>query len=144
MKKQKPLHHHIDKKLKFRLRLYLVISFILFCLVGFDVYTQQLPWIFAILGMAIGGIIGIFASRMFHLSWDKDARKVVSRLDTVGIIVLIVYILFSFARREVISYFLPTPEIWPFSFATIAGVMIGRVIGMGRKIQMIIEEEVFG
>src|SRR5689334_555713 len=91
--------HHIDKRLRFRIRLYLIISLILVGVFVYNVLRGALRLDYGILGLIAGIFIGIFTSRMFHTSWDHDAKKVVSRLDMFGIGILIVYIGFEIFRE---------------------------------------------
>jgi hypothetical protein len=134
--------HHIDKRLRFRLQIYLLVSVIMVAIVGYDMVVQKISYIVLAIALLVGFGIGILAARMFKLSWDKDMQKVISRLDFLGVIILVVYIASAILRRQVISYFVPSNSVTAVSFAVIAGVMLGRVFGTGRKIVQIIEEEV--
>jgi Kef-type K+ transport system membrane component KefB len=94
-----------------------------------------------ILGFAIGIMIGIVSSRMFHISWNHDAEKVVSRFDRFGIIVLIFYILLKLSREKIINYFAQGFEVGTIGFAVLAGIMIGRSLGTRGKILQILKEQ---
>lgn len=135
---------HVDKKLRNRLRLYLVISIALLAVVLYDIVVGIVPLLLAFIGMAIGGVVGILASRMYHLSWDHDGKKVVSRMDVFGIVILVLYIASALVRRQVIGYFVHGPAIGGVSFALVTGIMFGRVFGMrGRIIKVLKEQDVF-
>lgn len=135
---------HIDTKLRNRLRLYFAISLVLLMVVLYDVFTQVMPLLYALIGLVIGGGMGLIASRMFHLSWDRDGRKIVSRMDIFGIIILMLYILTSLFRRSVIGYFVHGPAITGVTFALLTGIMFGRVFGMrGRIIRILKDRHVF-
>lgn len=60
--------HHIDKKLRFRIRLYLIISVMLMTVVFYEILTGKVSITLAISGVCIGLIIGLIAARMFRLS----------------------------------------------------------------------------
>jgi uncharacterized protein (DUF697 family) len=132
---------HIDKKLRFRVRLYSLISLVMLGIVLYEIlFIKILPLPFAILGIFIGLFLGIISARMFHLSWDKDAKKIVSRLDIVGILILVLYMAFVFVRGRLIGYFVAAPMVGAVGFAITAGMMIGRVIGTRNAIIEILKE----
>ena len=132
--------HHVDKKLRFRLRLYSIISIVMFGIVLYEIFKNTLPLEFAVVGIFIGLFVGIISARMYNLSWNHDAKKIVSRLDMLGIIILTVYIVFAIFRTKLISYFVQGPVVGAISFSIIAGIMIGRVIGTRNAIIEILQE----
>lgn len=78
---------------------------------------------------------------MFHTSWDKDAKKVVSRLDIFGGVVLGLYILFELFRERIVGYFTHDIQVSTAGFAVLAGIMIGRILGTRGKIIQILKEQ---
>jgi uncharacterized protein (DUF697 family) len=145
-KKQKSLHkhvHHIDKKLRFRVRLYSLISLVRLGIVLYEIFIKILPLPFAVVGIFIGLFLGIISARMYHLSWNHDAKKIVSRLDTVGIIILVCYMAFVLIRSKLIGYFVAAPMVGAVGFSITAGIMIGRVIGTRNAIIEILKEREF-
>jgi hypothetical protein len=135
---------HIDKKLRNRLRLYAVISVILSGIVIYDIFVGIVSFFFALIGITVGAALGIVSSRMYHLSWDHDAKKVISRMDIFGIIILVLYIISALLRRIVIEQFVHGPAVWGVTFALATGIMIGRVVGMrGKIIRVLQEQDVF-
>lgn len=94
--------------------------------------------------MSVGIVIGVFTSRMFHTSWNKDAKKVVSRLDTYGIIILVLYFLFEISRERIVGFITHDFETGTIGFAILTGIMIGRVVGTrGRIIDVLKEQKIF-
>ena len=136
--------HHLDKRLRFRLRLYFFIAVILIGIFIFNIVRGALRIDLGIAGLMIGVVLGIFTSRMFHTSWDKNAEKVVSRLDTFGICILIGYIAFELLRNKIVGYFTHDIQVETVGFAVLAGIMFGRVLGTrGKIIQILKEQKVF-
>jgi hypothetical protein len=133
--------HHIDKRLRFRLRLYFLIAFVLVAIFLFNIFRGQLVASYGILGMVAGIIVGIFSSRMYHISWNKDSEKVVGKLDLYGIIVLILYVLFEIFRDNIVTYITHGFEVGTIGFAVLAGIMIGRVMGTRGKITQVLKEQ---
>jgi len=109
-------------------------------IVFYDTFTKTLPLVFAAFGILVGLFVGIFSSRMQHLSWDYDAKKIVSRLDIVGIIILICYMAFTIVKSKLIGIFVQGPVVGAVGFSITAGVMVGRVIGTRNAIMEILKE----
>jgi hypothetical protein len=140
---RKPLRkhvHHIDKKLKFRLRLYALISLVMLGIVLYEIFINILPLPFAVTGIVIGLFLGIISARMYHLSWNHDAKKIVSRLDVIGTSILVLYIIFAIVRSRLIGYFVAAPMVGAVGFSITAGIMIGRVVGTRNAIIEILKE----
>ncbi len=135
------VHKHVDKKLRNRLRLYVFISLILIGIVLFEVCTNVVSFPLALVGIVIGICFGFITSRMYHISWDHDAKQIVSRLDLFGIIILISYIIFSVFRKHIIEYFIHGPAVGGVSLSIATGVMIGRILGTRGKIITILKEQ---
>jgi hypothetical protein len=146
-KTQSLRHHakHIDKKLQRRLRVYFILSAILLVVLAVNMVRHQLGLVYGLSGLLSGLVLGIISSRMFRLSWDKDAARVVSRFDAFGIGVLVVYVLIEVFRNSIISYFTHGDQVTTTGLAVLAGIMIGRGLGTrGRIMQLLKEQGVFG
>ena len=142
---RKQLSHHLDKRLRFRLRIYFLIAIIMICVALFDIITVKIGIVLSLLGIAAGIGVGMISSRMYRISWSHDANKVISQLDLFGVIILIIYILFELKQKMLVSLFVQGPELRAASFAVLSGTMIGRVLGTrGRILEVLKEQEVFG
>jgi hypothetical protein len=139
--KRKKAIKYIDKKLRNRLRIYFVISIILIVVVVYEITSRLVPFTFALLGVGVGILLGIVTARMFHLSWNHDAKKIVSRLDIFGGVILMLYIIFAIFRSQIISYFIHGSAVGGVSISIVMGIMIGRVLGTRGKIIKILKEQ---
>jgi hypothetical protein len=119
----------------------MVISVVLSAIVVYEVFTNRVSPLLAALGLMIGITVGVFTARMYLFSWDKDARQVISRLDLLGIGILILYILASIFRTRIIGYFVQPSYVTGMSIAVVTGLMIGRILGTGQKITKILKEQ---
>lgn len=133
--------HHLDKKLRRRLKIYFAISIIMICVVLFEVLSGRVSLSLALIGLVLGVFIGVIAARMFLVSWNKDAKKVISRLDIVGGAILILYVVFAIFRGTIIGHFVQRSSATGTSISIITGIMIGRVFGTGNKIVSILKEQ---
>ncbi len=107
----------------------------------FEVLSRKVSLSLALIGLVAGVFVGVVAARMFLLSWHKDAKKVISRLDIVGGAILVLYIVFAIFRGKIIGHFVQGTEVTGTSLAVVAGIMIGRVFGTGNKIVSILKEQ---
>ncbi len=89
----------------------------------------------------VGLFVGTIASRILTITWDKGAKKVISRMDIVGATMLIVYTVFELYRSEIVAYFVSEHDIVSVSFALLAGIMYGRLLGIKGKIGEIFEKQ---
>jgi hypothetical protein len=112
----------------------------MFGIVFYEIFINILPLEFAVVGILVGLVVGIISARRYHLSWDHDAKKIVSRLDLIGIIILVLYIGFVIVRSKLIGIFVQGPVVGAVSFSITAGVIIGRVVGTRNAIIEILRE----
>ena len=136
--------HAIDGKLRFRLIAYTVAAIVMLGITIFHVLSGQEVLAVALFSMAIGAAVGIVGARMYHVSWDKDAEKVIARLDVIGIVVLVAYLAFSVLKNNVLATVVPANQISAAAIAVTAGVMVGRVLGTRGHIRAVFEEMLAG
>lgn len=140
-KKLKKLHRHIDKKIVFRARLYAIIFIIMLLFLLRDIFQGIISPQFFFAGLSLGVTLGVLASRMFQLSWDKDNKRIIARLDSFGIVILVFYILFSFFRNDLITFFVHGPMVGAISLAVLTGSFFGQLLGMRNGIKGILQAE---
>ncbi len=97
-------------------------------------------WV-ALGSLVVGWFIGIFTSRIFHLSWDHNAEKVVGKIDRFGAIVLALYIVFEVLRNIAFESYIHIATPAAATFAFLAGAFIGRVFGIQGKIIRILNDK---
>jgi hypothetical protein len=138
--------HQVHPALKRRIRIFLIISAIMTAIVLYDIVDGKLSVALALASVIVGAAVGLFTSRIFHLSWEKDGSNVVGTIDTVGWVVLVLYIAFEVAR----SYFFASvihlaSSATAITFAFVASALAARVLGLrGRILTVLKEEKVFG
>lgn len=139
--RRKNFGYHLDKKIISRLRIYFVISILLFGAILFEILSGKLSLSLALAGLVPGVVVGVIVSRRYLHSWDEDAGKVVSRLDIAGSVIFALYIIFALFREKIISHFVQGNYIVGASISVALGIMIGRIFGTGRKIISILKEQ---
>lgn len=137
--------HHLDKRLRLRLRIYFIIAIVMLGIVFYDFVIGKIGPSLSFLGILIGIGVGIISARMYHISWNHSASKVVGKLDLFGGFILVLYIMFELGKEKIVAYFVQGPTVGALSFSILAGAMIGRVLGTrGRILDVLKEQKIFG
>lgn len=131
----------IHKRLRIRLSIYLVVSALVLGVSIFHVISDKASPVLSAVGFILGMIVGVVFSRMQKISWDHKASQAIATFDAVGIVFLIIYVLFEIYRNEIVEHFVSGPSVVAVSFALLAGIMYGRVLGIKGKIKEIFEEQ---
>ncbi len=72
---------------------------------------------------------------MHIITWNEEAEKVVGKMDRVGIIILILYILFAITRKWIFSHWLTGHALSTFVLSVSCGAIISRLWFVRRKIR---------
>lgn len=139
--KEHPAKKHIDRKLIFRIRVFYVIVTILTGFMLYDVLEGIIGIELSLGGFLLGLFLGFVATRMFIIHWHEERAKVVSRFDTIGIIVMLLYVAFSVSRTWLFGHWIQGSVLTAFTYSILAGVMMGRIVGMRLKIKNILSEQ---
>ncbi len=138
---KRELRDKISKRLRTRLIIYFVISVLILGIAIFHIVKDQASLGLTSIGFFIGIIVGIIVSRMYKVVWDEHAAEVISTFDSIGIVFLVFYVAFEIFRERIVGLFIHGPSVVAVSFAILAGVMYGRVLGTRGKIRDIFKEQ---
>jgi hypothetical protein len=138
--KEHPANKHIDRKLIFRIRIFYLIGIVLTGLMLYEVLEGIIGIELSFGGFLVGLFLGFIATRMFIIHWHEERAKVVSRFDTIGIFVMLLYVAFSASRTWLFGHWIHGSVLTAFTYSILAGVMIGRLVGMRLKIKNILSE----
>lgn len=129
--RREAVRRYVSRSIRFRVRLYVVVFAI--ALVGAGVGTIRIGGVaiwFALAGLLVGVTVGVLASRITRLRWDSFARRVVGKIDAVGAIVLVSYLLLAVYRSRIVDIWVHGPTGAATSLAVLAGMMAGQVLGI--------------
>lgn len=132
---------HLHPKLRRSLRIYLVISVLVFILVCVDAFQDHANPLFVLLGLIVGISIGALFTRIYKISWDNKGGNVIQRMDIFGGVLIILYIAFDLSREHLVELFIHGGSVASVSLALLAGALFGRVLGSGRVIGKILHDE---
>jgi hypothetical protein len=131
----------VDKKLIFRLRMFAVIFTVMIGIILYDIITDTIGILLAISGITIGLLIGYVRGHLANIKWHPERNKVITQIDTIGIITLILYLSFSLSKKWIFGHWIHGPALTAFSFSTVSGIMAGRFFGMRFQIKDILKEQ---
>ena len=133
----------VDRALILRLRIYLAIVVVASGVTVVDVMrlgsAAVLP---VVLGLVGGVAVGVLASRVSRLSWVRDAGKVVDRIDALGLVVLLGYLLLVVFKKGLLSQWFEPSLVGVASTAVLAGLMLGQAAGTAGGIARVLHAAV--
>lgn len=140
MIKHKIKHYrdNVHKKLIIRQRIFLLITLILLIVSIVNISDGKINFLLAAGGFAAGTLIGAGLSRMFKIYWHPEQAKVISRLDALGILLLIIYIAVDIEKSWIFGHWLTGPTLSAFGLIFLTGLLLGRFLGTGFRINKIL------
>ncbi|MBU1557699.1 hypothetical protein KKC45_01950 [Patescibacteria group bacterium] len=134
-------HRYVESKLLKRLKIFAVIISIIIIIVIHNIFVNNINPFLVFSGFLAGSLIGLIAGRMFKIFWHVETQKVVSRLDKIGVIFLVLYILIEIGRKQFFGHWLHGDVLSAFSLAFLSGLLLGRLLTMVKNIKKILTEE---
>jgi hypothetical protein len=129
----------IDHKLMMRLRIYLIVMFAILAVIVIEVIdgTFSIQW--ALIGILIGLVVGTIVTRMYNLSWDEESNSVIGEMDSIGIVILVGYLIWEFTKSNFLGYWVEGSILSAIILGITAGSMFARVVSNKRNINQILE-----
>lgn len=134
---------HVNPKLRRNILIYLSISGLIFLVILYRIISAGNSFHYPLLAFAVGLIVGMVVSRMYVISWDKDADRVVSRMDIYGVIFLAAYILFEISSEHFIKQWFRGPLVLTVILSLVGGTLLGRGFGMIKKIVRLLKINIY-
>lgn len=131
----------VNRKLLFRLRRLALFFVIVSAILIYEISNNYIAGFLAFAGFFTGFIIGyIVAKRMHNITWDEESSKVVGKVDTIGIVILVVYLLFAITRRWIFSHWLEGHALGAFVLSISCGAIISRLWFIRKKIRDVLKK----
>ena len=144
LSKRKEVGRFVHKKLLFRLRRLAIIFLIITGVLIYELSHHYIAGYLALFGFMLGMVIGLLVSRRMHnISWDAETNKAVTKMDRLGIIILVLYLLFAISRHWILSHWLQGYALTAFSLSVAAGGMLGRLWNTRQKIRKVLKQAGF-
>lgn len=144
LSKRREVTRFVQRKLLFRLRRLAFIFIIITGILIYEIFHNYIAGYLALVGFETGIIIGLLvAKRMHKISWDIDTNKAITKMDKLGIVILIMYLLFAVSRRWIFGHWLQGNTLSAFCLSVAAGGMLGRLYSTRQKIRSVLKQEGF-
>lgn len=131
----------IDKKLIKKIKMLLLILFIMAGVLIYEILLSHINPLWILLGLSIGFIIGAIIGRIISVQWHEEDSKVIGRLDLLGGIILVIYIILSISRHWLFAHWFTGPALTAFTVSFINGVMLGRLFNLRFHIKRVLIEQ---
>lgn len=123
-----PLYKRVDRRLLIRLRIYLLIFLAQIGVTIFNIFEHRIDFGIALIGVLTGTLIGAFVGRIYQLRWDEKTEKLIAKIDWIGGLVLILYIVYLFNRGLFIGRWVQADTLAVIGISITAGIMLGRIV----------------
>jgi hypothetical protein len=133
--------HYVHKKLRRKLYIYLGIFLAMLIVSIYDILMQYINALQAAGGWAAGMLLGYASGRVSKILWHEESEMVVSKRDTTGIVILVIYIAFSLSRHWILEHWRTGNMLTALGFCMIAGARFGRIVVVRKKIKRVLREQ---
>ncbi len=134
---------YVHRKVLFRLRRLAIFFIVVTIILVFEIRIHYIAWWLVVVGLVMGFGVGLAVKRMHILSWDHETTKTVTRMDTVGWIILVSYLLFAILRHWIFSHWLQGHVLTGFTLSIAAGGLSGRLYSLRQTIRKILRQQGF-
>lgn len=138
----KHLHKHVDRGLRWRLYIYFVLSIVILSAIIYRMIITPSGILYAVAALIVGNFIGIAVSRMYRISWNRKARKIIFRTDVYGIVILVGYFVFEIMGERYIRESFEGAMVFTIVLCLTGGAMFGRGIGISHDIADLLDKHV--
>lgn len=123
----------IDKKLKRRLRVFEILSFLFGVITVYDILFEGFYWFHVFLVVAFSFLFGFFLlAKINEVSWDKKRKMMVTlKMDIWGIVIIVLYVAARLLSDAYLHDFFDgnVSKVLAYTFFTAFGVSLGRFVG---------------
>ena len=127
----------VNRKIKVKLWVYFLVFIISLILSMFHFAKGSISFYFPLGGFIVGFLIGHIVSRINKVTWDEDIEIIDLKLDKLGILILVVYMLFVIFKNVLIEDIVHLHHISSISLAVLSGTMLGHAVALRKKVSKI-------
>lgn len=128
---------NVQRKIKVKLWIYFLVFMVSLIMSMFHFVKGNISFYFPLGGFVIGFLIGHISSRINKVIWDEDSDMIDLKLDKLGIVILLVYILFVIFKNTLIEDVVHLHHISSISLAVLSGTMLGHAVALRKKVMKI-------
>jgi hypothetical protein len=140
-RKNKHARQFVERKLVVRLRIFFAVLVLLLVIIVYEIGNNYIQAGKAMLAFLSGILIGIVFTRRKKIFWEEETSRVIARMDRIGIVLLVIYIVYVIYRHVVLPHLFYGHELTALSFTLTAGTMTGRVASMRTQIRQVLKSQ---
>ena len=125
---------NVQRKIKVKLWIYFLVFMVSLIMSMFHFVKGTISFYFPLGGFVIGFLIGHISSRINKVIWDEDSEMIDLKLDKLGIVILVVYLLFVIFKNTLIEDVVHLHHISSISLAVLSGTMLGHAVALRKKV----------
>ena len=129
--------NYVDKKIKIARAVFTLMFVVMFEIILYDSFVNNLPFHY-ILFFILGGLISLIFKKTQKIYWSKEDQKMVKKMNFFGILLLIVIIV---VRNLLLPKFLRALNLVYISDALLLiaiGIFFGRIHTISKHIEEIV------
>ena len=138
-RKEHPKRQYVEDRLIRKLRIYLIVTLVLFAAIVIEVLEGRFGIASVLIGVLIGLVIGIIISREYHLSWDEETNSVIGHIDWIGAVLLVCYLIFALTKSYFLGFYVQGASLFAIVLGITAATMLGRIVGTRRGINKLLK-----
>jgi hypothetical protein len=115
-----------------------VIGLVVLGLAVTDLARGMIGPLGAAVGFVGGALVGVIAARVNRFSWDAGSRRVVARIDRLGLAILVAMVLAHLSRDWLLGHWIHGALLTALGVWISAGTLIGRVLGTRRGVATVL------
>jgi hypothetical protein len=132
---------YVDKKLIVKLRVYAII-FLIMCAIGiYDLAMGNIEPLIFIGAVALGIALGFIIGRASNVVWHEETGRAIAKMDILGVIILLAYIVFAIFRRRIFGHWFAGQQLSAFVICFSAGIMLGRFLTLRKMIVRVLKRQ---
>lgn len=131
---------NLSRSLRIRFAIFWAIIFLSLIGLTYDALRYNTRLYYILTGLVAGIMVGLVFSRMYKITWSEEDQQVAKSIDAVGVVILVLYLIFTLKRSAITQHFTQGPSVATISLAVLLGVTIGRLLESRHKIAKIIKD----
>jgi len=131
----------VERKLLRRLKLFFVLFALLIVVIFYEIGRHHINASTSIGAIMLGMLFGAIFVRRKRIYWEEETSRVIARMDSIGVILLVLYIAVAVIRHLLLDRWIHGKQFIGFSFSVAAGTMFGRLLSMRSQIRQILKEK---
>ena len=131
----------VERKLLLRLKIFFGVFALLIVVIFYEVALHHIAAATCVGTIMLGMMVGAIFVRRKRIYWEEETSRVIARMDRIGIVLLVLYIVIAIIRHFLLDHWLRGNQLVGFSLSFAAGTMLGRLLSMRSQIRQILKEK---